>query len=240
LGDRIVRDLALDESTDTVGRWMAHRVAELIDAAKKARGNAARARAAADATDLILRLWAHRSNWPKGWPPESAVKILAALDRDSYRRESAPSGSPWLDALSRLADVQTSERRLWFGVSLFDFDLRAEIDALEDESTDLTDEERTVLEGLVRERDWVTRKVFDGAVPRSKGRRAETAQSHLAALQTAREALIAEVLQAVRKPSRKGETDRRKRAGVPDRKTSGKVSKKSARPPRARRRGPGA
>src|SRR5438132_2522606 len=75
LGDRIVRDLALDQSTDTVGRWMAHRVAELIDAAKKARGNAARARADANATELILRLWAHRSNWPKGWPPESAVTV---------------------------------------------------------------------------------------------------------------------------------------------------------------------
>lgn len=222
LGDRIVRDLGLDESTDTLGRWMAHRVAELIDGANTARGNDARARAATDATELILRLWAHRSNWPEGWPPASAVKVLSTLDRDPYKRESAPSGSPWLDSLSRLTDLQASERRIWVGVSLFDFDLNNEVGALEDDSAELTDEERKVFERLVWQHERAASEIFDGSVPRSAAGRAAVAQSKLAALGPTREALISEVVRTYARPGgddrERGET---KQVGAARRKASG-------------------
>jgi hypothetical protein len=42
LGERIVAEFGLDQSTDTLGRWMAHRVAELMERAEHARTKAAR------------------------------------------------------------------------------------------------------------------------------------------------------------------------------------------------------
>ena len=220
---------------------MAHRVAELIEAERKARSERTRSKAAADASDLVLRLWANRSHWPRGWPPESAVKVLRALDRDPYRRERGPSGSPWLDALSRFDELHADERRIWVGVALFDLDLDEEVRALEDQTGELDAGEREVLEGLVRQRDRATEELFSGRVPRSPRRRAETARSKLEDLRPAREALVEEVVQAVKKAGGKG-GERRKtiRAGPASRAGSGGARKKSALSPRARRRGPSA
>jgi hypothetical protein len=36
LGERIVEEFGLGDSADTLGRWMAHRVAELMDRAERA------------------------------------------------------------------------------------------------------------------------------------------------------------------------------------------------------------
>jgi hypothetical protein len=241
LGDRIVRELELDESTDTLGRWMAHRVAELIDGANRAQSNSARSRAAGNATDLILRLWAQRSNWPQGWPPETAVKILTALEPKPFRTEGPHSGSPWLDRIAQLDDVHARDRRTWFGTSLFDFDFEAEGRALEGDSGDLRDEEREVLERLQREREWASRELFDGGVPQSTEQRASVVRRKLAALKSERERLIAEVIRAIKEMSggaRGGK--RRKKPAKASRKASGDgMRRKSARRPRTRRAGQG-
>lgn len=190
LGDRIVRELSLDNSTDTLGRWMAHRVAELIDRENKAGTPKAKNKAAADAADLVLRLWAHRSNWPKGWPPESAAKVLAALEPQPYKTEGSPSGSPWIDSLRRVADLQTKEWRLWTDFGLLDLDLGAEQRSLSDESGHLRDDEREVLEHLVRRRNLAATEHFDGAVPASFAERADVGRKKLAELDLERRDLI--------------------------------------------------
>lgn len=207
---------------------MAHRVAELIDAASKARSVAAQRRTAAEAADLVLRLWEHRSHWPKGWPPAAAVKVLAALDRSPYQRERAPSGSPWLDLLSRLEDLQASERRIWFGASLVDLDLEDVTAVLADDSIELGEEERRVFEGLLQLRERATRELFDGTIPQSAEQRAEVARRELVALQAKRKALIAEVVTATKKPSGAGGAEEQDRNA--ERKVAGVVRK--ARPGR--------
>lgn len=210
MGDRIVRELALDDSTDTLGRWMAHRVAELIDRGNKTTTDKARNKAAAEATELILRLWAHRSNWPEGWPPQSAVKVLAALDPQPYRAKGQPSGSPWIDSLHRLADLQTRERHLWIDFGLLDLELEAEQRALRDDSGDLRDDEREVLERLIRQRDLAAREHFDDTVPASSKARAEVGRRKLAELGSERQELITEVSGADRKVRRPPSAIRRR------------------------------
>jgi len=169
---------------------MAHRVAELIDRANKAGSAKARSEAAAEATDLVLRLWAHRSNWPKGWPPQTAAKVLAALDPERHEGHGPPSGSPWIDSLHRLADLQTSEWRLWMDFGLLDLDLGAEQRALSDPSGDLRPDEREVLERLVRQRNLAASQYFNGTVPVSSEARAEVGRRKLADLQLERQELI--------------------------------------------------
>jgi hypothetical protein len=207
LGDRIVRELALDDSVDTLGRWMAHRVAELIDRANKAATPKARNTAAADAADLVLRLWAHRSNWPKGWPPPSAAKVLGALDPQPYAADGSLSGSPWVDSLHRLADLHTREQHLWIDFGLLDLELEAEQRALSDEGADLREDEREVLERLVRRRNSAAREHFDGTVPASSKLRAEVGRGKLAELEFERQELVAQATGASgkvrRRPSRR-------------------------------------
>jgi hypothetical protein len=77
LGARIVQELGRDERPDLLGRWMAHRIAELITLADKADGDAA-SRLQETASKAILDLWEHRSSWPRGWPP-SALNVTEAL-----------------------------------------------------------------------------------------------------------------------------------------------------------------
>ena len=68
LGDHLVRELGLEQSVDTLGRWMAHHLAELIELARTSRG-VERETAQAKAVDVILKIWAHRGDLPGGAYP---------------------------------------------------------------------------------------------------------------------------------------------------------------------------
>ena len=106
LGRAIASQLKIDEY-DILGRWMAFRLAELLD------------RAEADdstqdaATDLVLRIWRLRSNWPNGWPPTTARKQLAWLlppDRAHPRTSLSAEEQLMRTVVNELA----KEYRWWF------------------------------------------------------------------------------------------------------------------------------
>src|SRR5690242_9787087 len=65
LGKHLVRELKLHDGVDTLGRWMAHHVAELITDAKRQRKGPKRTRAEKEATELILKIWEHREALPR-------------------------------------------------------------------------------------------------------------------------------------------------------------------------------
>ena len=78
LGALIVRELEIEKSNDTLGRWMAHHLAELIADAEGAEGEAGieiRDRI----VDLILRVWSHRKSFPRRKYPLSDLEDLASL-----------------------------------------------------------------------------------------------------------------------------------------------------------------
>jgi hypothetical protein len=80
LGRALVKELGLDPGVDTLSRWMAHYIAELIEAAETAKGEDRTAKLAKCA-DAILDLWEHRHCLPNGKRPfEDLEPILRALE----------------------------------------------------------------------------------------------------------------------------------------------------------------
>ena len=85
LGKKIVNELGLDQSVDTLGRWMAHSIAELIHDAE-ASGAKDRPAKLAMCSDAILALWKHRHELPSGKRPYEdlgpIMRTLESLDPD--------------------------------------------------------------------------------------------------------------------------------------------------------------
>lgn len=90
LGKHLVSELGLENSNDTLGRWMAHHVAELIAAAKGAKNKAQRAVAEERAVKTILKLWEHRTTLPgHAYPLAQFREILDLLSK------LIPAANPW-------------------------------------------------------------------------------------------------------------------------------------------------
>ncbi|GLI39492.1 hypothetical protein KI811_15760 [Geobacter hydrogenophilus] len=85
LGEKIVEELGLDQSVDTLGRWMAHYISEKIADVESATGED-REKKMSICADSILNLWTHRSELPSGKRPfeefESVFNALQSLDPD--------------------------------------------------------------------------------------------------------------------------------------------------------------
>lgn len=82
LGQHLVRELDLEDGVDTLGRWMAHHLAELIDKAENGSTEDERLGAQTYAVETILKIWEHRSSLPgKAYPLKSYENVLIVLDR---------------------------------------------------------------------------------------------------------------------------------------------------------------
>src|ERR1035437_1389126 len=57
LGRHLVKEFGLEDSTDTLGRWMAHHVAELMKKATCESDPELRRKAEDQAVETILRIW---------------------------------------------------------------------------------------------------------------------------------------------------------------------------------------
>ncbi len=82
VGAHIERELDLAGSNDTLARWMAHRIAELIGAEALAASAAERAEAKARTQALILELWAMRAALPGRVDPTARLKgVIEVLEK---------------------------------------------------------------------------------------------------------------------------------------------------------------
>lgn len=73
LGKRIVEELQLEPSVNTLGRWMSHYVAELIAQAEKSKTKQK------ECCELILKLWKNKEHLPNVSTPLSGLKPLISL-----------------------------------------------------------------------------------------------------------------------------------------------------------------
>jgi hypothetical protein len=90
LGKHLVSELGLEDSNDTLGRWMAHHVAELITATEEAESEAEKAVVGERAVETILKLWAHRTALPgQAYPLAQFGEILELLSK------LTPDANPW-------------------------------------------------------------------------------------------------------------------------------------------------
>jgi hypothetical protein len=118
LGRKIVDELGLDRSVDTLGRWMAHYIAELIQSAEATEG-ADRSEKLSRCANAILDLWKHRHVLPNGKRPfeefEPILQTLETLDPNSdtprYFRSARTAAAEndcdtetrqWLDLADRI------------------------------------------------------------------------------------------------------------------------------------------
>lgn len=89
---------------------MAYRLAQLINQAETDDS------AKEPATDLVLRLWQLRSDWPNGWPPAAIKSQLGWL----FPPQNRPARRP-VDNETRLmravTDSLTKEYRLWLNLA---------------------------------------------------------------------------------------------------------------------------
>jgi hypothetical protein len=207
LGERIVEEFALGNSVDTLGRWMAHRVAELMDRAERATSGAGREAARRECSDLIMRLWERRSHWPYGRPLGEVAGLLKNLISDGTSYGSRHEGSEvkidprsWLGILPPLRQLQYREDELCRNAAIADFDLEADRKWLSQHGQDLSEEEREILERLIRERERMDGQYFEldkTRVPNfaslSPAKRAQLVHEALKKIEEERHKLLASV-----------------------------------------------
>jgi len=81
LGKRIVKELSMEKGTDTLGRWMAHYIAELIESAENCHDAVEKEKAEEKCFSMILKLWEHRSTLPRSINPiMDYAHILEAIE----------------------------------------------------------------------------------------------------------------------------------------------------------------
>ncbi|WP_181952679.1 AVAST type 3 anti-phage proein Avs3b [Yersinia canariae] len=89
LGKKLVEELALNDSVDTLGRWMAHHIAELIYDAENSADDTVRVVKQAEIRDSIWKFWANRYELPIGNKPfeelEPILRALKSLDPENQK-----------------------------------------------------------------------------------------------------------------------------------------------------------
>lgn len=163
LGIHLVRELGLADSNDTLGRWIAHHLAELMRAVDESTDPESKAEALVQATDLIIRLWRNRDVLPGEANPlvryREALAVLSNFERPNYsqRDHQLPKRRQLSEQISRDAE------RLKLFVRLLDAiptEHSSHVDQAALEALD--DEELSFLERLLKH---VTFIGPDGAKP---------------------------------------------------------------------------
>ena len=82
LGQHLVRELGFEDGVDTLGRWMAHYLAELIGEAENGSTAAKRTSARKEAIETILKIWDHRTSLSgTAYPLTKYRDVLKGIDR---------------------------------------------------------------------------------------------------------------------------------------------------------------
>lgn len=88
LGKLLVKELGLEESVDTLSRWMAHHIAQKMSNIESATGNEKQV-AEAECFETILKLWKHRAYYQAGNKPfenyEPIFRTLYGINPNSEK-----------------------------------------------------------------------------------------------------------------------------------------------------------
>lgn len=120
LGKRIVEELELDESTETLSKWLSHYLAELIAQAETELDCDKKDLIEQKCCKLIMELWAHRSNLPVNAKPTGhfeevllAIRKMEPINQDAFidsRSREKELNSIWLNFAY---EAYTLERKVW-------------------------------------------------------------------------------------------------------------------------------
>ena len=110
LGRKLVEELDLESSRDTLSRWMAHYVAELMDHTESAPpGELAASKKRC--SDAILELWSHRAELPNGKRPfedvEPIMRAIESLDPENETPRYFPFEMSVIDQAEENSQTQS-------------------------------------------------------------------------------------------------------------------------------------
>lgn len=165
LGNRIVEELKLQEGVDTLAKWMANHLAQLITQATVERDAARRKKLCASCCALIERLWKNRANLPGGAKPlgridEQLIAIQTMMKDfgttpDSYLHQAKQISNPWLVFAIDSHSIDRRMAAIAVLASFLESDLRSENRWMVENSGQISKEEHEILNALDR---WVGRK----------------------------------------------------------------------------------
>jgi hypothetical protein len=159
LGQRIVRELGLDDGVNTLGRWMAHRVAELMQRAEQADTLTERESAKQECSELILRIWERRAFLLYGRPLAEVADFLKKFTSSSPRfdrHRTEPEEKTWNSILPILEALQEREDTVCRDAAIADLSaevIEKEREWLTEHPEDLSPEESDTIQWLVEQCD---------------------------------------------------------------------------------------
>lgn len=194
LGSLLVKELDLEQSVDTLGRWMAHHISELIVEAKKAKGSD-KSDAEDRCREAVLALWKHISTFPGEHRPleniEALLATIQALDPENQAFFYQSQAENQIRQ-STLSDQAKAFLELSLGI---DYSARLIIDmCLTYAANEITKEKRDLLD-LVRSLDvdtpqtYVVRILTDKREKSDKEQKVEIIHEAIKTLRSRRERL---------------------------------------------------
>lgn len=157
LGKKIIEEFSSEESYDTTLRWMAHYIAELIQAAEKETTVAKKRKLQEECATVILNLWQKRAYFRGNTRPlanfADVIPILQAL-RDEPSTELSwqrfayyEDGSPWGEFMRRVRHSMDTILKISLCAAVSEQSLRKEKEWLKYQSS-LSEDERKIIEYL--------------------------------------------------------------------------------------------
>lgn len=123
LGKKLVAELGLEPGVDTLSKWMAHYVAELIHKAETAT-KGEREQRKRECASVIMSLWAHRSSMTDGRRPfesfEPVFRTLKSLDQRTtfrYLLDVPKEENKWLKTAVEIDEAARVAIRLCFAIT---------------------------------------------------------------------------------------------------------------------------
>lgn len=79
LGKRLIEELKLEYTVNTLARWMVHYLAELIQNVEKCKSEQQKKKLQKECCDIILKVWSKKENLPMRQPLEDLKPIIELL-----------------------------------------------------------------------------------------------------------------------------------------------------------------
>lgn len=158
LGKKIVKELQLEPSVNTLGRWMSHYVAELIAQAENSKEDSERKAKQKECCKVILKLWKNREHLPDVSTPLSGLKpfidILDVFIENEYPLpyfrgfNNMSNNGLWVEMINTVKFNSENISRLCLLSQINSEFLKKKQEWLKEHKSMLTKEEKEMIENL--------------------------------------------------------------------------------------------
>ena len=153
LGTKISDEMGRSHRDETLARWMAFRIAELIEAIENAAQPQVAEQLKTECADLICRLWSQRETWPYGSPLSNLRQLIEALQqKENYAKQKEDPAGNYLRLRNTLSKISEAEADLCLDAEIAGMDLEVEQSYLDHHRESLSEDEIALLEWVVARR----------------------------------------------------------------------------------------